>query len=291
MAEKQLLLPSPLVKMHNTLARATWPDGGQYDLDIVMHIASKIRMGDEDFKTYRFPVSELGYGKKLDGRTYQIMKDALERLAKSSIKVEGDNGSFYFYSLFSMAGYENGTIVARFDPEMKPFFLHLTQHFTSFELFELRMLPSGYSKRLFLLLKSFSSLTETVIPLAVLHEKLLAPDSFRGDFAQLRRWVLDKAKKDLRNILPFDWEPVKKGRSVTSVRFVFDPAKIASIPEKKPAKKKGKDEDKSRNKLFLAAVACAGEKNGACEGGANKASVCKTCRDYNILKTVAGHKP
>lgn len=286
MAEKQLLLPSPLVKMHNTLARATWPDGGQYDLDIVMHIASKIRMGDEDFKTYRFPVSELGYGKKLDGRTYQIMKEALERLAKSSIKVEGENGSFYFYSLFSMAGYENGTIVARFDPEMKPFFLHLTQHFTSFELFELRMLPSGYSKRLFLLLKSFASLTETTIPLAVLHEKLLTPESFKGDFAQLRRWVLDKARKDLKHILPFDWEPVKKGRTVIAVRFSFDAKKEPAISaDKTPLnKKKGGKPDKGRNKLFLAAVACAGDKNGQCEGGANKPSVCKTCRDYNILQ-------
>ena len=284
MAEKQLLLPSPLVKMHNTLARATWPDGGQYDLDIVMHIASKIRVGDEDFKTYRFPVSELGYGKKLDGRTYTIMKDALERLAKSSIKVEGDSGSFYFYSLFSMAGYENGTIVARFDPEMKPFFLHLTQHFTSFELFELRMLPSGYSKRLFLLLKSFSSLPETTIPLAILHEKLGTPDSFKGDFAQMRRWVVDKAKKDLKNILAFEWEPVKKGRTVTAVRFVFDPDKKAALAAKKPPKKEIGPE-RGRNRLFLAAVACAEEKDGCCTGADNKASVCKACRDYSILGT------
>ena len=283
MAEKQLLLPSPLVKMHNALARATWPDGGQYDLDIVMHIASKIRVGDEDFKTYRFPVSELGYGKKLDGRTYQIMKDALERLAKSTIKVEGDKGSFYFYSLFSMAGYENGTIVARFDPEMKPFFLHLTQHFTSFELLELRMLPSGYSKRLFLLLKSFASLAETTIPLPQLHEKLLTPESFRGDFAQMRRWVLDKAKKDLKNILPFEWEPIKKGRTVTAVRFLFDPSKIPLL-EAAPKPKKGKGTERVRNKLFLAAVACAEQKNSVCDGEGNKPAVCKACKDYNILQ-------
>ena len=281
MAEKQLLLPSPLVKMHNTLARAIWPDGGQYDLDIVMHIASKIRMADEDFKTYSFPAAELGHGGKLDGRTYQMIKDALERLSKSSIKMEDGNGNYYFFSLFSMAGYEDGTIVARFDPEMKPFFLHLTKHFTSFELFEMRMLPSGYSKRLFLLLKSFSSLPETRISLEILHEKLHTPESFRNDFAQLRRWVLDKAQKDLKNILPFEWESVNKGRRAIAVRFVFANGKKAQIAEEKAATKE-KKASRGRNSLFLAAVACAKDKQ-SCESRDNKPAVCGICRDYVLM--------
>ena len=248
-----------------------------------MHIASKIRIDDEDFKTYRFPVAEMGYGKKLDGRTYRMLKDALERLSKSSVKVEAPLGNFYFYSLFSMAGYENGTIVARFDPGMKPFFLRLTRHFTKFELLEMRMLPSGYSKRLFLLLKSFSSLPETKITLEALHEKLLTPESFKKDFAQLRRWVLDKAKKDLHNILSFEWEPVKRGRTVIAVRFVFSGGKKARIVGEKAAKKE-KDISRHRNALFLAAAQCAGDKTAPCPGSGQKTEVCGYCREFGILK-------
>lgn len=285
MAPKQLLLPSPLVKMDNALARASWPEGGQYDLDLVMHIASKIRIDDEDFQTYSFPVSELGYGERLDGRTYQRVKAALERLSKGSIKVEGERKNFYFYSLFSMAGYEDGKIVVRFDPQLKPFFLHLSKNFTSFELFEMRMLPSEYSKRLFLLLKSYASMDECVIDINELHEKLLTPESVRQDFAQFRLRILNKAQKDLLGTLLFEWEPIKKSRAVTQVLFIFNKAKVF---EKRKALKKAVDEKEriTVKNSFLAAVECARlkvAKDGNCLKADNKKKVCKQCQEMAMV--------
>lgn len=286
MAPKQLLLPSPLVKMDNALARASWPEGGQYDLDLVMHIASKIRIDDEDFQTYSFPVSELGYGERLDGRTYKRVKDALERLSKGSIKIEGERKNFYFYSLFSMAGYEDGKIVVRFDPQLKPFFLHLSKNFTSFELFEMRMLPSEYSKRLFLLLKSYSSMDECVIDINDLHDKLLTPESVKQDFAQFRLRILNKAQKDLFGTLLFEWEPIKKSRAVTQIRFIFNKSKVFAKRKALEAAAKEKDILKKRDTYF-AAVACAKEKaenEGVCSKTTNKRAVCKFCREMHLVE-------
>lgn len=281
MAATQLLLPSPIVKMDNALARAQWPDGGQYDLDLIMHIASKIRIDDEDFATYRFPVSELGYGSKLDGRTYQRVKAALERLSKGSIKVDGKRDNFYFYSLFSMAGYEDGEIIVRFDPELKPFFLHLTTHFTSFELFEMRMLPSEYSKRLFILLKSYSSMDIIKVSLEDLHDKLLTPDSFRTDFAQFRRRVLDKAHAELEGVLPFEWEPVKKGRAVTAINFIFNRAKVFETRKQKAIEAKQK-ESKAAVSLMREANQCAISKDFVCVKQDNKKRICKACQSFEL---------
>lgn len=281
MAGTQLLLPSPIVKMDNALARAQWPDGGQYDLDLIMHIASKIRVDDEDFTTYRFPVSELGYGEKLDGRTYQRVKTALERLSKGSIKVEGKRDNFYFYSLFSMTGYEDGEIIVRFDPELKPFFLHLTTHFTSFELFEMRLLPSEYSKRLFILLKSYSSMDMVKVSLGDLHDKLITPESFRTDFAQFRRRVLEKAQKDLEGVLPFEWEPVKKGKAVTAINFIFNRAKVFAARKQKAVEAKQK-ESKAAVALMREATTCAVGKDFTCEKRDNKARACKVCDKFEL---------
>lgn len=285
MAPKQLLLPSPLVKMDNSLARASWPEGGQYDLDLVMHIASKIRMDDEDFQTYSFPVSELGYGERLDGRTYKRVKDALERLSKGSIKVEGERKNFYFYSLFSMAGYEDGKIVVRFDPQLKPFFLQLSKNFTSFELFEMRMLPSEYSKRLFLLLKSYSSMDECIIDINDLHDKLLTPESVRQDFAQFRLRILNKAQKDLLGTLLFEWEPIKKSRAVTQIRFIFNKAKV--FAKRKALEATAKEKERNElNAIFQIAVKCAKEKvslEGTCSKNTNKRKVCAQCRQMNLI--------
>lgn len=286
MATKQLLLPSPLVKMDNALARAQWPDGGQYDLDLVMHIASKIRVDDEDFHTYTFPVSELGYGERLDGRTYKRVKDALERLSKGSIKVEGERKNFYFYSLFSMAGYEDGKIVVRFDPQLKPFFLHLSKNFTSFELFEMRMLPSEYSKRLFILLKSYASMDECIVNINDLHEKLLTPESVKQDFAQFRLRILNKAQKDLLGTLLFEWEPIKKGRAVIQIRFIFNKAKVFAKRKALEAAEKEKAQ-KKLNETFVEAVKCAKEKvalEGTCTKATNKRKVCTQCRQMNLVE-------
>ncbi len=281
MAATQLLLPSPIVKMDNALARAQWPDGGQYDLDLIMHIASKIRVDDEDFATYRFPVSELGYGSRLDGRTYQRVKAALERLSKGSIKVDGKRDNFYFYSLFSMTGYEDGEIIVRFDPELKPFFLHLTKHFTSFELFEMRMLPSEYSKRLFILLKSYSSMDMVKVGLADLHNKLLTPESFKTNFKDFRRRVLDKAHADLEGVLPFEWEPVKKGRAVTAINFIFNRAKVFETRKQKAIETRQK-ESKAATSLIRQASQCAISKDFSCVNQDNKKKVCNACKNFEL---------
>ena len=286
MALERLLLPSPIVKMDNALARAQWPDGGQYDLDLVMHIASKIRIDDEDFTTYRFPVSELGYGDRLDGKIYQRVRAALERLSRGSIKVDGEKDNFYFYSLFSMAGYEDGEIIVRFDPGLKSFFLHLTKNFTSFELFEMRLLPSGYSKRLFILLKSYASLPSIRIELAELHAKLLTPESFRSDFAQFRRRVLDKAQKDLESVLFFEWLPVKKGKGVAYIEFIFSKRRMAHRRNEKNIEAK-KTSTKSQNNYIVEANNCAIGKHFRCSQKDNHKNVCTICDTFNLCSAEA----
>lgn len=286
---KQLLLPSPIVKMDNVIARASLPAGGQAELDLMMHVAAKIKTTDEDFQTYTFPTAELGYGERLDGRAYKRLKAALANLANSSIKIEGVNGSYAFYSIFSMCSYENGTIKVRFDKDLKPFFLNLSAHFTSFELFQLTLLPSEYSKRLFILLKSYASLDTRVISLDELHDKLRTPESTRQDFAQFRLRVLNKAQKDLGNTLIFDWEPIKEGRSIIAIRFIFNKAQVYKNKKALEAavqEKKRKDE----NKAFYTAVQCAKkkyEKDGSCTKQDNKKKICTLCTKMALVDDIA----
>lgn len=282
---QQHILPSPIIKMDNALARAKWPDGGKADLDLVMHIASKIRADDEDFQTYSFAASELGFGDKLDGKTYRRIRGALDRLASGFITVEKERGNFYNFSLFSMSGYEDGIIVVRFDPGLKPFFLHLSKNFTSFELFEMRLLPSEYSKRLFLLLKSYYSLGEVEIDINKLHEKLHTPESQRKDFAQFRLRVLDKSQKDLKSFLLFEWEPVKKARRVVAIKFSFGKS-LKAVQETKRQQQQIKESARN-NKRAVAAYQCAKAKAalGGCSRD-NKPKICETCKDLGMLAEI-----
>lgn len=76
---------------------------------------------------------------------------------------------------------------------------------------------------MFEVLKSWDDKPEITISLSSMHETLNTPESFRANFAEFRRRVLEKAHKDITKETSFsyEWEPVKHGRAVTGVRFIF----------------------------------------------------------------------
>ena len=113
------------------------------------------------------------------------------------------------------------------------------------------------------------------VMLADLHEKLLTTESFRADFRNFRLRVLDKAQKDLTHILPFEWQPVKRGRAVVAIEFVFG-KKVFELQKEKTKALEAKN-SKARSRAFIAAVNCASGKQGSCAEQDNKRSVCKLC--------------
>lgn len=106
---------------------------------------------------------------------------------------------------------------------MAPFLLDLQQCFTQYSLTEYLKLPSVYSQRIFEILKSWSGKPEVILPVSELHRLLDSPDSFQANFAEFRRRVLEKAHKDIteKTSFRYEWEPVKIGRSVEKIRFIF----------------------------------------------------------------------
>ena len=78
---------------------------------------------------------------------------------------------------------------------------------------EFLLLPSIYSQRIYEFLKSWDDKPETIISVLDLHEMLNTPNSFRANFTEFRRWVLEKAHKDISKYtkLIYEWEPIKKG--------------------------------------------------------------------------------
>jgi plasmid replication initiation protein len=112
---------------------------------------------------------------------------------------------------------------------------------------------------------------------------LNTPESFQKDFREFRRWGLEKAHKDIngKTELRFEWEPVKQGRAVTAIRFVFSPERRveAVATSKKKAQTK---QSATSNKLFIAAVECFEREGRVCRDPDNKPKVCAFCRE-NVL--------
>lgn len=290
MAVQQLPLPGEIVKKSNALARARWSAESVWEPRLVALLASKVRADDTDFHIYEIPVAEvmrerdhrLGGGKS-GGRDYREIADVVDRVMSRVLTIKDEKGKGWTkYTVFCRCRYRPADQVLElgFHPDLRPHYLNLQRKFVELNLMEYLLLPSIYSQRIFEILKSWDDKPEIVISVADLHEMLNTPESFRKNFTEFRRWVLEKAHKDLlaHTSLRFEWEPVKKGRGVVAVRFTFGPGRRA-IAKAKAQEVKQEKTRKANNKLAFAAIACLKEKGGSCrDSDSGKHQICEVCQ-------------
>jgi plasmid replication initiation protein len=286
MAVKQLPLPGEIVKKSNALARARWSAESVWEPRLVALLASKVRADDTDFHVYEVPVTELmGKAEKnASGKTYQEVASVIDKIMGRIITIRDEVGRGWTkYNVFSRCRYrpEDGILELRFDPDLKPHYLNLQKNFAKWNLLEFLMLPSIYSQRIFEFLKSWDDKPETPpIPLADLHEMLNTPESLQR-YPDFRRYVIEKAHKDIteKTTLSYEWEPVKQGRAVVAVRFIFAQKRALPVQKKKADNAIEKSSEK-KNILYNQALACFKERGAACEGGQQKKAVCEVCLKF-----------
>ena len=284
MAMQQLVLPGQIVKKHNELVRSKLNVSSKTASRILACLVACIRFEDKQFKeSYTVPIKN--YLPDEDGRTYKRAKEACKELIGATVETEWpdpDNPDgepiLLLMPFFTSIKYRKGNVEAKFNPEMSGFLLQLRELFTEYNLMEYLTLPSTYSQRLFEILKSWAGLPEKTLSVAELHHLLDTPPSFRADFKAFRIRVLEKAHKDIhaKTSLRFEWEPVKVGRSVEAVRFLFAPGRKA-LAETEAKKAKEERKRTLENQRFHAAAQCARSKNGECQTMDNKRIVCKMC--------------
>ena len=110
---------------------------------------------------------------------------------------------------------------------------------------------------------------------------LEVPESMKR-YPDFRRFVLEKAHKDInKTSFYYEWEPVKQGRTVVAIRFIFDKKAV----EESELQKMNKDVPK-RNKHFKLALACAQAKkaDGGCSREDNQAEVCDICNQLKMME-------
>jgi plasmid replication initiation protein len=293
MAMQQLTLPGELVKKHNELVRSKINISSLDASRILASLIACVRHDDTQFKDiYEIPVkdflSDRGGGSYT--RIKRLATDLFDAHAEIETKNEKGKRILDLRHFFTSIKYIEGTgiIRAKFNhEEMSSLLLDLKRCFTQYNLIEYLTLPSIYSQRLFEILKSWANTPVVVLSMTALHNTLNTPRSFRVDFKAFRIRVLEKAHKDIhaKTSLRFEWEPVKVGRSVESVRFIFAPVRKALAEAEK---QKAKEEKNRRlaNQRVLRAVACAKAKNGRCEAQDHKPIICKMCHHMQICRDI-----
>lgn len=294
MAKEELSVPGTLVKKSNSIIRTRITVKSVEASRILAHLVACIRTDDEKLKqAYSVPARDIiPY---IGGENYKRIKATCRELASAFAETEepdpdGPHPIYRARPFFTDIRYRKGIITANFNPLMGPFLLDLKKCFTTYNLMEYLSLPSLYSQRIFEITKSLANSKngEATISMADLHRFLDSPKSFQANFKDFRRFVLEKAHKDIteKTSFRFEWEPVKVGRSVEKIRFIFSGGKKA-LAQKEQEKAKEEKRQRLTNQRFIRAVECAKAKGGDCRTMDNVRIVCKLCREKGICESLS----
>lgn len=293
MAKEELSTPGALVKKSNAIIRTRITVKSVDASRILAHLIACIRTDDKKLNgAYSVPAKEIL--PNTGGENYKRIKATCKELASAFAETEepDPDGSHPIYRIrpfFTDILYKKGVITATFNPLMQPYLFELKNCFTTYNLTEYLSLPSLYSQRIFEIVKSLANVKEgeAIVSMADLHRFLDSPKSFQENFKDFRRFVLEKAHKDIteKTSFRFEWEPVKVGRSVEKIRFIFSGGKkaLAQAEQEKAKKEKRQRLIKQR---FQRALSCAIKKGGDCRTMDNVRIVCKLCREKELCKSV-----
>lgn len=292
MAKSELVEPREIVKADNTFFRVRCKVKNLIATRIVMAFASLVDESDlnenKRFLKYKIDAASILDGIDAGGNYYNQLREAAYTLIDQKLEQRKHKNHFKVYTLFSTIEYENGIITGEFHADLLPFFLGLKKQFTRMSLGQYLKLPSIYSQKIFGYLTSWSGTPEVEISVSDLHEMLDTPESLRKNFKELRRWVLEKAHKDITGLtsLQYEWEPVKKGRAVVAVRFIFSRRRATPISTKKATEAQARNSARN-NRAYNAAAECAQRKGQCCTCQDNKPGVCALCVKLGICKEVS----
>lgn len=223
-----------IVKESNVIARAQLspPADSVWSERIIAHVAAFNRINDTDFPDAAFMIGRLvDNRKKLSTRQYAEIYKATEKLAGTTFTIFESTRKYKIFTVFDYIAFDNGMISARLNQSLKPHYLELKKQFTVRSLPEFRSLTSIYSQQIFRYLNSLKALGETTRTIDELHQLTGAPPSITGNFAIFQRRVLNIAHREInaKTSLKFDWEPIKTGRKVTAVKFVFGQSGVEKL--------------------------------------------------------------
>lgn len=200
---------------------------------IILSLVSMIRPDDEEFKKYKIKIAEF---EKLLGvknnRIYKDVKDITNELMKKVFTIKTSNSTLQLSWLSSVEYLDGlGEIELEFSPKLKPYLLQLKNRFTSYKLKEIIQLKSFYSLRIYEFLKQYEKIGERTFSIDELRVLFQIEENEYARYNDFKRKVIIQAQKEInkKTDLIFEFEELKTGRKVTSLRFLMQSKN--SIPE------------------------------------------------------------
>lgn len=193
---------------------------------IILTMISKIKPNDENFKDYSFNVVEFAEITGMDVKSsYSQLKTATMTLLTTAFTINEDDGPLQIGWLNYAKYYDNeGRFELSFSHKLKPYLLALQKEFTRYQLHNVVKLKSGYSVRIYELLKQYQGIGSRIFDLDDFKALVGVPDGSLNGFANFKRLVLERAHNEMvKTDILFDYEPLKTGRRISAIKFTIRP--------------------------------------------------------------------
>ncbi|MBD7913461.1 MULTISPECIES: replication initiation protein [Clostridium] len=228
-----------LVTKANTLITSNY-DLSLEEQRVILTLASTVQPNDEDFKPYEFSIKEFMELLGVESKSkYSVIPKITKELMQKVLEIKQEN-KITQVAWLSSAEYEKGTgiIELEFSPKLKPFMLGLKEFYTSYRLKNVLELKGKYSIRMYEILKSNEFKKIAVIEVDELRKILKADKGSYLIYQNFKNRIICQAQKELKNLtdIYFEFEEVKTGRKVTSLKFYIKPNKKVEDPKVKQVK-------------------------------------------------------
>lgn len=211
-----------IVTKANTLVTANY-DLSLQEQKLILTLASMVQPNDEEFKEYEFKIKDFMDLLGVDTKTkYTEIPKITKDLMKKVFEIR-EGKDIVQLSWLSSARYKtgNGIVVLKFDSSLKPYMLQLKELYTSYKLENILSLRSKYSLRLFEVLKSNQIKRHWIVELDEFKKILGATEKSYSVYQNIKNRIIIQAQKELKEKtdIKFDFEEIKTGRKVTSLKF------------------------------------------------------------------------
>ena len=202
-------------------------------LKFITTLITGIKRGDDINEEYIFKVKDFQELTKLKRKDlYWAVKEALKELLEKPLTIQEEDG-FMVCNWVSGGRYIESVGEIRFMiyPKLRPYLLEAQTKFLKYKLENILPLKSGYSIRLYEILKDWYELNkrygnkaEKIVKVDELREILEIPKSYLyGGSSGIKQRILEKAQKELaeHTDIIFDYEEIKTGRKVTHLKLII----------------------------------------------------------------------
>jgi plasmid replication initiation protein len=196
---------------------------------VVAMLIAQLKKEDQEFEEQRVYIKDVA---DLSGRTGKSLYDQAEEICQKLLdqkihirtKTEDGRRRYKGYNCMSSCEYVEGSgyIEAKFNEDMRPFLLRLKKRFTQYNLKCFMRLSSQHSMRIYELLKMREGLRYLRMEIDELREILCCEHSYER-FTDFKRWVLEKAREELKEKADvyFNYKVERDGQTPVRINFII----------------------------------------------------------------------